>query len=203
MKLYFAPGTISIAVAITLNEAGISYDTHRLDFAAGEQRGDAYATINAKGRVPALDVDGTILTETGAILDYIASLAPGLMPNDAMTAAKVRSVMYYLASTMHVNHAHRMRGHRWADKEESKADMAAKVPQTMADSAGFVEAECLTGPFVLGDTLCIADAYLFVVCNWLEGDGVDLAPFPKLRAFLAAMEARESVKSVRANGMLA
>ena len=152
--------------------------------------------------MPALDVDGTILTETGAILDYIATLAPALMPSDPIAAAKARSVMYYLASTMHVNHAHMRRGHRWADTEASFADMAAKVPQTMADSAGFVEAECLPGPFVLGDTLCIADAYLFVVCNWLTGDGVDLHPFPKLRAFLAAMEARPSVQTVRANGML-
>ena len=202
MKLYFAPGTISIAVAIALNEAEIDYDTHRLDFAAGDQHSDAYVAINAKGRVPALDVDGTILTETGAILDYIATLAPALMPSDPIAAAKARSVMYYLASTMHVNHAHMRRGHRWADTEASFADMAAKVPQTMADSAGFVEAECLTGPFVLGDTLCIADAYLFVVCNWLTCAGVDLHPFPKLRAFLAAMEARPSVQTVRANGML-
>ncbi|MFL4469101.1 glutathione S-transferase family protein [Tateyamaria armeniaca] len=202
MKLYYAPRTISIAVAIALNEAGIDYETHKLDFAAGEQNSDGYAAINPKGRVPALELDGTILTETGALLEYVATLAPALMPADAVAAAQARSVMYYLASTMHVNHAHRLRGHRWADNEASWADMAAKVPQTMTDSATFIETECLAGPFVLGDTLCIADIYLFVVCGWLEGDGVDLAPFPKLRAFMAAMEERASVQAVRANGML-
>lgn len=202
MKLYFAPGTISIAVAITLNEAGLAYDTQRLDFAAGEQRSDSYSAINPKGRVPALDLGGTILTETGAILDYIATQAPALMPDAPVAAAQARSVMYYLASTMHVNHAHKMRGHRWADRDSSWQDMAAKVPQTMKDSAAFVEAECLKGPYVLGDTLCIADAYLFIVCNWLEGDGVDLAPFPRIRAFMAAMNARPSVQAVRRNGML-
>ena len=202
MKLYFAPGTISIAVAIALNEAGTSYETQRLDFAAGEQRSVAYAAINPKGRVPALDVDGTILTETGAILDYVATLAPTLMPDDPVSAAHARSVMYYLASTMHVNHAHKMRGQRWADAPASWEDMTAKVPRTMTDSATYVETDCLTGPFVLGETLCIADIYLFVVCNWLTGDGVDLAPFPKLRAFMAAMETRPSVQAVRANGML-
>jgi len=202
MKLYFAPGTISIAVAIALNEAGTSYETQRLDFAAGEQRSVAYAAINPKGRVPALDVDGTILTETGAILDYVATLAPTLMPDDPVSAAHARGVMYYLASTMHVNHAHKMRGQRWADAPASWEDMTAKVPRTMTDSATYVETDCLTGPFVLGETLCVADIYLFVVCNWLTGDGVDLAPFPKLRAFMAAMETRPSVQAVRANGML-
>ncbi|WP_299727655.1 glutathione S-transferase family protein [uncultured Tateyamaria sp.] len=202
MKLYFATGTISIAVAIALNEAGINYDTQRIDFGAGEQLSDSYAAINSKGRVPALEVDGTILTETGAILDYIAAQDKRLMPADPLHAAHARSVMYYLASTMHVNHAHKMRGSRWANTEASWADMAAKVPETMTASAAFVEAECLRGPFVLGEHICIADAYLFVVCNWLEGDGVDLAPFAKLRAFMAAMEARPSVQAVRANGML-
>lgn len=202
MKLYYAPSTIAIAVAISLNEAGIDYEAYRLDFASGEQGGDTYGAINSKRRVPALDVDGTVLTETGAILEYIATLAPSLMPANALIAAHARSTMYYLASTMHVNHAHKARGHRWADTEASWADMTAKVPQTMTDSAAFVETECLTEPYVAGDTFCIADAYLFVVCTWLRNDGVDLAPFPKLRAFMAAMQSRPSVQTARADGML-
>lgn len=202
MKLYYAPGTISIATAIALNEAGLSYETHKLDFATGEQRGADYAKINPKGRVPALVLDNAVLTETGAILDYIATLAPGLLPADPIQAAHVRSVMYYLASTMHVNHAHKMRGARWADSDSSRADMTAKVPQTMSDSARYVEDHCLTSPFVLGDTLCIADAYLFTVCSWLPGDGVDMAAFPNLQIFMDAMNARPSVQAVRAEGML-
>ena len=202
MKLYFSPGTISIAVAIALNEAGVAYDTHRLDFKAGEQRGDAYAAINPKGRVPALDVDGEILTETGARLEYVATLAPALMPNDALAATRARSVMYYLASTMHVNHAHMRRGHRWADTEASWADMAAKVPRTMTESATFVEENCIAGPFVLGAHFSIADCYLYVVCTWLPGDGVDLAPFPRIRAFMAAMEDRHSIAVMHTRGLL-
>lgn len=202
MKLYYAPGTISIAVAIALHEAGIDFDTHRLDFRAGEQGGAGYAAINPKGRVPALDLGGTILTETGAILDYIADLAPQLLPDNPLHAAQARSVMYYLASTMHVNHAHKMRGSRWADQDSSRADMTAKVPQTMAESAAFVETHCLRGPYVLGTHFCIADAYLFLVCGWLPGDGVDLTPFPKIRTFMDAMNTRPSVIAVRAAGML-
>ncbi|MEM8655475.1 MAG: glutathione S-transferase family protein [Pseudomonadota bacterium] len=202
MKLYYAKGTISIAVAIALEEAGLAYDTHRLDFAAGDQQSADYAAINPKGRVPALEVNGTILTETGALLDYIAAHAPDLMPADPVDAAKARSVMYYLASTMHVNHAHKMRGFRWADQESSWRDMTAKVPETMTISAQFVEDECLTGPYILGDTFTLADAYLFMVCTWLPGDDVNLAPFPKIRAFMDAMEARPSLQAVRSKDML-
>ncbi|MEL7099460.1 MAG: glutathione S-transferase family protein [Pseudomonadota bacterium] len=203
MKLYYAPGTISIAVAIALEEAGLPYTPVAIDFASAEQTKPDYLAQNPKGRVPTLEVDGTRLTETGAILDYIGTLAPALIPTDPLAAAHMRSVMYYLASTMHVNHAHKMRGPRWADAEASWADMTAKVPETMAASASFVEAHALRGHFVIGDDLSIADPYLFIVCNWLPGDDVDMGPYPGIRGFMERMNARRSVRAVRAKGMLA
>ncbi len=204
MQLYYAPGTISIAVAIALEEAGLTYEPVKLDFASGEQTTPAYAQINPKGRVPALVVEGGILTETGALLDFIAAKAPdaGLVPADAVMAARMREVMYYLASTMHVNHAHKMRGSRWADKKSSWADMKGKVAETMTTSCAYIENSGLRGPFVLGENLSLADIYLYVVCSWLEGDGVDVSAFPKIVTFRAAMEARASVQAVKAAGML-
>ncbi|WP_170419715.1 glutathione S-transferase family protein [Ruegeria atlantica] len=204
MQLYYAPRTISIAVAIALEETGLEYEAVRLDFAEGEQTKPAYKQINPKGRVPALVVDGGILTETGALLEYIAAIAPaaGLVPSDPVMAARMREVMYYLASTMHVNHAHKLRGHRWADKKASWKDMSGKVAQNMTASCEYIVSNGLRGPFVLGDTVSLADAYLYVVCSWLEGDGVDVSAFPKILAFREAMEARASVQAVRAAGML-
>ena len=204
MQLYYAPRTISVAVAIALEEAGLEYEAIRLDFAEAEQTKPAYKQINPKERVPALAVDGGILTETGALLDYIAAKAPeaGLVPDDPIMAARMREVMYYLASTMHVNHAHKLRGPRWADKKASWKDMKDKVPQTMTASCDYISSNGLRGPFVLGEAFSVADAYLFVVCSWLEGDGVDVSAFSKIVAFREAMEARASVQAVRATGML-
>ena len=204
MQLYYAPRTISVAVAIALEEAGLDYEAIKLDFAGGEQTKPAYKQINPKGRVPALAVDGGILTETGALLEFIAAKAPdaGLVPADPVMAARMREVMFYLASTMHVNHAHKQRGHRWADKDSSWKDMTAKVAETMTASCDYISANGLRGPFVLGEALSLADAYLYVVCSWLEGDGVDVSAFPKIVAFREAMEARASVQAVRAAGML-
>ncbi|KIC38751.1 glutathione S-transferase [Ruegeria sp. ANG-R] len=204
MQLYFAPRTISIAVAIALEEAGLEYEAIQLDFAGGEQTQPAYKQINPKGRVPALVVDGGILTETGALLEYVAAKAPeaGLVPDDPVLAARMREVMYYLASTMHVNHAHKLRGHRWADKTSSWKDMKGKVAQTMTTSCEYICSNGLRGPLVLGEAFSLADVYLYVVCSWLEGDGVDVSAFPKIIAFREAMEARPSVQAVRAAGML-
>jgi glutathione S-transferase len=202
MKLYLCKGTISIAVAIALEEAGLAYTPVVVDFAAGAQTQPAYLAINPKGRVPSLILDQGTLTETGAILDYIGSLAPALVPEDAFEAGKMREAMYYIASTFHVNHAHKMRGHRWADNEASIADMRAKVPETMRAACAYLEVEVMQGPFVLGEQFSLADAYLFVAATWLAGDSVDTTAFPKLYAFMAAMEARGSVRKVRDAGWL-
>lgn len=205
LKLYYAKGTISIAVAIALEEAALPYEAIKVDFATADQTKPEYLALNPKGRVPALVAeDGSVLTETGALLDYVAALAPksALVPNEALSAVHMRSVMYYLASTMHIAHAHKMRGSRWADQQSSFDDMTAKVPETMAQCAAYVESECLRGDYVTGDTVSIADAYLFIVCSWLAGDGVTVSDYPKISAFLARMEARDSVKAVRAKQML-
>lgn len=181
LKLYYAPGTISIAVAITLEEAGLPYEAVKVDFKSAQQTLPDYLSINPKGRVPALMLqDGTVLTETGALLEYIASISPAaqLTPADPALAAHMRSAMYYLASTMHVAHAHKMRGSRWATQQSSFDDMAAMVPQTMAACATYVETQLLRGTSVLKQGFSIADPYLFVVCSWLEGDGVNLTDYP-------------------------
>lgn len=205
MKLFYTPATISIAVAITLEEAGLAYDPIKVDFATAEQTKPAYLELNPKGRVPTLISDtGAVLTETGALLDYIAALAPeaGLIPDHPELAAHMRGVMYYLASTMHVAHAHKLRGSRWADHQFSFEDMTAKVPETMRACAAYVEEDALRGDFVTGNAISIADPYLFVVCNWLEGDGVAVCDFPRIGAFMDRMETRNSVKAIRAKGML-
>ena len=201
MKLFFSPGTIALASAYALEEAGLDYEPVQLDFPRGEQTKPEYLALNPKGRVPALVTDHGILTETGAVLEYVASLAPdrGLVPDDPWQAAQMRSALHYLASTVHVNHAHMRRGHRWADKEASLADMASKVPETMAASCGYLEG-LMTGPLLFGAEPTLADFYLYTVCTWLDGDGVDITRFPKLTAFKAAMEERRGVAMAAADG---
>ncbi len=204
LRLHYAPGTISVATAITLHEAGLAFEPILVDFANAEQTKPDYHAVNPKGRVPALTTDRGTLSETGALLDYIAALAPKarLIPDDLFLAARMREVMYYLASTMHVNHAHKLRGNRWADNDSSWQDMTAKVPQTMAANCAHIETHCLQGPFVLGQHICLADPWLFTICTWLAGDGVDISDFDRLSAFMQVMEQRASVKAVRAAGML-
>ncbi len=195
--LYYAPDTCALAVIITLRDAGASYDLHRLDFTKADQQSAAYLKVNPKGRVPALRTPVGMLTEVPAILVYLAQAFPAarLAPlDDPFAFAKMQAFNCYLASTLHVAHAHRMRGHRWADEESSFADMRRKVPQAVGACYDLIERDLLEGPWVMGEPYTVADPYLFTLAQWLEEDGVDPAAFPRVMDHRARVAERASVK---------
>jgi glutathione S-transferase len=201
LKLYYAPGTCALASHIALEEAGAAYTTERLDFKANQQNSPEYLKINPKGRVPALVTDRGILTETPAMLAYIAQSFPKakLAPlEDAFAFAQVQSFTSYLCSTVHVAHAHKGRGYRWATEETSFADMKRKVPETMTACFALIERDLLKGPWVMGEQYTICDPYLYTITGWLEGDGVDLAKLPKVVVHRNRMSQRSAVQKVLA-----
>ena len=199
LKLHYAPRTISVAIAIVLEELDIPYEAIRVDFATAEQTKQDYRQINPKGRVPALETPEGILTETPAIIEYVA---PQLVPQDAFAAAKMRELISYLNGTMHPHHAHGLRGERWADEDSSLADMKRKVPERMADCAAHLEEYLPSLPFETGTLEVLSDAYLYAVLAWLPGDGVDISHYPRLAAFQHQMNTRASVQAIFQKGML-
>ena len=76
LQLYFTPNTCALASHIALEEAGADYSLVKIDFAAAEQRGPGYLAINPKGRVPSLVTERGVLTETPAMLAFIAQSFP-------------------------------------------------------------------------------------------------------------------------------
>lgn len=205
MKFYCAPNSISVATGLLLEESGLDYEPILLDFSKNEQGAPDYLAINPKARVPALVTANGILTETGAIAEYIAGLVPemALIPQNPWDAARMRAICYYLASTFHVNHAHRRRGRRWASEEASLKDMSSQVPRTMAESCAYIEESCAPDPFIMGKAFTIADPWLFAICLWLEGDEVDIAQFPSLKDHFDRVAGRPSVQAVTDYGLVA
>jgi glutathione S-transferase len=197
MKLYYAPGTCALASHIALEEAGADYSTVRINFAADEQRSPEYLAINPKGRVPALITERGILTETPATLAFIAQSHPkaGLAPlDDAFRFAEVQAFNNYLCATVHVAHAHRRRGTRWADDPAAIEAMKRKVPESVGMCFELIESKMLQGPWVIGESYTICDPYLFTIAQWMEGDGVDPSRFPKVRDHRARMSERAAVR---------
>jgi glutathione S-transferase len=200
-KLYFAPGTCALASHIALQDAGADYKVERLDFKNNQQNSPEYLAINPKGRVPSLITDRGILTETPAILAFIAQSFPQakLAPvDDPFGFAEVQAFNSYLCSTVHVAHAHRVRGPRWASEESSFADMKRMVPKTVGACFALIERDMLKGPWVMGEQYTICDPYLYTIATWLEGDSVDLSVLPRVMDHRKRMSERPSVRKALA-----
>jgi glutathione S-transferase len=197
IKLYYAPDTCSLASHIVLEEVGAEYELARISFARNEQRSPDYLAINPKGRVPAMVTERGVLTETPAMLVFIAQTFPHarLAPlDDPFVFAQVQAFNSFLCSTLHVAHAHRMRGHRWADDEAAILAMQRKVPDSVGACYELIERHMFRGPHVMGEAYTICDPYLFTIAQWMEGDGVDPARFPRVAEHRRGMSERPAVR---------
>ena len=197
LTLYYATNTCALASHIALEEAGAAFETRWVDFGAAEQTKPEYLKINPKGRVPALVTEHGVLTETPAILAYIAQRYPeaGVAPlDDPFAFAELQAFMSYLCATVHVAHAHRARGYRWADDPAAFEAMKKKVPQSVGACFALIERGMLRGPWVMGDAYTIADPYLFTLARWMEVDGVDPNAFPRVLDHRDRMAERPAVQ---------
>jgi glutathione S-transferase len=198
LTLYYAAHTCALATHILLEEVGADYATVRIDFGKGEQRSSDYLKINPKGRVPALVTEKGTLTETPAMLVYVAGSFPKAnlaLIDDPFAFAQVQAFNSYLCSHLHVAHAHRMRGYRWVDPEDTHSieAMKRKVPESVGAAFEYIEKDLLKGPWVMGERYTICDVYLFTLAQWLEADGVVPSRIPKVIDHRRRMSERATV----------
>ena len=198
LTFYYAKNSAAYAPHILLEDIGADYNAVRIDFMTGEQRSPTYLAVNPKGRLPSLVTEKGVLTETPAILVYLAQRFPeqDLAPSDPFEFAIAQAFNSYMASTVHVAHAHKHRGARWADDPAAHEAMRAKVKENMTEYAQMIEAHYFKGPYVLGDQFSFCDPYMALVTRWFKDDDVDLDPFVKIRAHDALMRERPSMQRV-------
>jgi glutathione S-transferase len=201
VTLFYAPRTCALAAHLALEHAGANYKAVVVDLAGNAQRSPQFLAVNPKGRVPALQTERGTLTEIPALLLYIAQRYPdaALAPlNDPFALARMQAFNSYLCSTVHVAHAHRVRGARWADDPAAIEAMKRKVPQNMLDCMRLIEDSMLVGPWVMGEHYSVADMYLYTISGWLAGDSVDIALLPAIAAHRARMAADPVVQRIEA-----
>lgn len=198
LKLFYAKGTAALASHITLLELDAPFEGVEINVSAGEQRGADYLAINPKGRVPTLITDHGTLTETPAILSYLAQIHPAqnlALIDNPFAFARIQSLNSYFCSTVHVAHAKKTRGTRWTDDPGAIAALQARVTQNMTECFQLIEDELFEGPWAAGDCYSIADPYLFTVTRWAVRDDVDLARFPRVADHFARIQERPAVQT--------
>ena len=204
MKLYYATGTCSLSPHIVANELDIALDLERVDIAKTPhvtQTGSDYSFVNPNGYVPALQLDdGSVLTEGAAIVQYLADLKPasGLAPPaGSRERAELQSWLNFIASELHKMFS------PWLFHPEYGSQAQDVARRKIAERLSFVERHLnAAGPLLFGERFTVADAYLFTIVGWSQYTSVDLAPFPKLRAFMDRVASRPAVRAaMRAEGM--
>ena len=198
LKLYYAKNSCAFAAHVVLEDAKAIYETVEIDFKKAEQHSSHYKKINPNQRVPALITPKGTLTETSAILTYIAQEHPemNLIPTNNFDFARAQNFNAYLATTVHVAHAHKHRGARWATDDFALQNMTAKVQENMMNCGLLIEKELFQGPWVLGENYSICDPYLALITRWFNDDKVDTSQFPQIMKHYSRMQARASMKKV-------
>ena len=193
MKLYYSPGACSQAPHILLHELGLSHDAAKVDLKTKTlEDGSSYLDINPKGAVPALELDsGEVLTENAVVLQYLgdrSGLGEVLPPMGDFRRYRVLEWVNFITTELHKSFGPLFK----ADASDETKTMFRKL---IGERFDHVEKELGDGPFLCGDTLTLADPYLFVMLGW--GDKlIGLDKWPNLRAFRARMMERDSVRQV-------
>ncbi len=177
-KLYFKPGSSSMAPHIALYEVGCPFEAIYLSPLKKEQQTPEYLAINAEGKVPTLMIDGKPLTEVLAILVYLARRFPqaGLLPAGGLDAeAEMLSWMSYLAATVH--------------------PARQKGPENAAKIWSLVEQRLAGRIWTVGDHYTIADIHLFrLYWRYINFPPPVIGSYPALDAHYARVMARPAVQ---------
>jgi glutathione S-transferase len=199
VKLYYSPGACSQAPHILLHEIGLSHDAARVDLKSHTlEDGSSYYQVNPKGSVPALELDnGEVLTENAIILQYLGDRAGSdVLPTQGeFRRYRVLEMVNFITTELHKRFG-------FLFNPDATDEMKQLVTRDLGKKLDYIDERLGTGPFLFGDTLTIADVYLFVIVAWTK-KMIGLGKWPKLKAFRERMLGRPSVRHVlRFEGLL-
>ena len=201
MKLYYAPGACSLSPHVVSREAGIAVDLKKVNLKEKlVEGGGNYRQVNAKGYVPALELDnGQVLTEGPAIVQYLADQKPdsGLAPKaGSFERYKLQERLNIISTEIH-------KGFSPLFKPNTPEDYKKIVKENLGVRFDWLDKQLAGKDYVMGKAFTVADAYLFTVLRWSEPVKLDMSRWPNLVAYLARVAARPKVKeALKFEGLL-
>ena len=197
--LYYWPGASSIVPHIVLEEIGTPYQRQLVNLAQGEHKSDAYLKINPHGKVPALAVDNTVLTENVAILTYLARRFPEahLLPDGAIEEARCLSTMAWFASAVHTTFAHIIRPERFATDKAAHGNLKETARDIFWNNCREIN-ELLDGKaWTMGAHYTVCDPYALFFYDLGTRIKLPIHELAAYAAFSKRMLERPAVSKVR------
>ena len=191
MKLYYSPGACSLSPHIALAEAGLSADYVKVNLKDKKtEAGDDYLKVSPKGQVPVLAMDGGVLTEGPAIVQYIADKAPHtkLAPaHGTMERYQLQEWLNMLTSELHKSFSPLFHP---TMPDEAKTIFRDKISKALSHIDGKLAGK----DYLMGSQFTVADGYLFTMLRWALGLKFDLAQYPNIKTYFDRVGARPKVK---------
>ncbi|MEM8796757.1 MAG: glutathione S-transferase family protein [Pseudomonadota bacterium] len=204
--LYSYPDCASHVVRMVLEELGTPYRDEVVPMHEGAHLSDEFLRLNPRGMVPVLadEKSGAVLSETGAILTFLAERSGKLSP--ASTESQARAIylqrLYFLSNTLHADAQLQYYTERYVGDDTAEA-VRPRIHDRMRSHFRMLDAAIAEngGPWLLGADLSVCDFYLGGCARWaliaprhspLEAEAVTALPF--LNALLESLEARDSVR---------
>jgi glutathione S-transferase len=196
-KLYYSAGSVSMATHMALEEAGVRYELVPVPIKDGQQRTESYRQIHPLGRLPALEVaPGVVLTETPALLGYLADLVPErqLLPTQPLARARANEWMSLFASTLHVTFLSFFRPDRYTTNPAAMAALRQDGLVRFWELLQYVETRLPSTGFMLGESYSLVDPYLTVFHLWATRVDLAVTDLPHLTRIATQVMQRTAVR---------
>ena len=196
MILYFSPGACSLVPHIALGEAGAEFSPSRVTLADGDHLKPEFLEINPHARVPALAVEGEVITENIAIINYIGHKwrAPGSVPqDDPIAAAKCNRLLSWFASSVHIAFAQVWRAERFSSDETIHPAIQQGGHEALRRYFEELEGQ-VGGGWIVGDKFSAADSYLATFFRWGRRIGANMNVYPRWAALVERVIERPAVQ---------
>jgi glutathione S-transferase len=196
MKLYYAPGTISLMPHVALLESGLSFVAVRVDEATKKMAdGGDYRAINPLGYLPALVLDdSSVLLEAAAIAQYVADRDPSAKlapPNGTVERARLQAWLNFLSSELHKGGL----GPLFYPALDERAKDVFR--ERLRARFAFVDQHLSTREYLLGKDYSIADIGLYAMTGWTARVGFDISAYPSLIAHHGRIAGRDAIREIQ------
>ncbi|MDB5904616.1 MAG: hypothetical protein JWM26_3494 [Betaproteobacteria bacterium] len=198
LTLYFSPGACSMASHIGLEETGAQYEEKPTMLMKGEHKTEAYLKINPRGKVPALEVDGKVITENTAILTYLGRQFPDrkLLPSDPVAEAQCISTMAWLSNVVHPSYGHYLKPDRYAESETAQAEVKQMGNKAFFANLKEIDSMLQGKQWIMGDQYTVADPYALVFYGWGVRGNFPVNELAAYTAWKDRMLARPAVRKI-------
>ncbi|MBA3476783.1 MAG: glutathione S-transferase N-terminal domain-containing protein [Lautropia sp.] len=206
IALYYSPGACSFAPHVVLREIGLAFELREFSTADRSNYSPEYLAINPKGRIPALLIDGFVLTENPAILAYLGRKyeAAGLYPFDASEdEARCLELLAWSSNTVHVAYAQILRPEWFVPSEQEYPPVQASGRGNFQQGLPEIDAHLARSRFAVGNRFTVVDPFWLVFFRWGVRQGYQMKElYPSYSRYVDTVCERPAVgRALEAEGI--